>query len=85
MVWGAGGKGISFLNQLPTSDAIPYVVDINPDKKGTYIPGSAQEIVTPEFLAEFKPETIVLMNALYQDEIRQQVEELGLDCEFLVA
>ncbi|MEO2026770.1 MAG: class I SAM-dependent methyltransferase [Fuerstiella sp.] len=85
VVWGAGGKGISFLNQLPSSDAIPYVVDINPDKRGTFIPGSAQEIVSPEFLAEFKPETIILMNALYQDEIRQQVKELGLDCEFLIA
>ncbi|MEO2013377.1 MAG: class I SAM-dependent methyltransferase [Fuerstiella sp.] len=85
VVWGAGGKGISFLNQLPTSDAIPYVVDINPDKRGTFIPGSAQEIVSPKFLAEFKPETIILMNALYQDEIRQQVEDLGLDCDFLIA
>jgi len=85
VVWGAGGKGISFLNQLPSAETIPYVVDINPDKHGTFIPGSAQEIVSPESLTEFKPQTIILMNALYENEIRQQVSDSGIDCEFLIA
>lgn len=85
VVWGAGGKGISFLNSLPTADSIAYVVDINPDKHGGFIPGSAQEIVGPEFLQEYRPETIILMNGLYEQEIREQLQSLGVDAEFLIA
>ena len=85
VVWGAGGKGISFLNSLPTEGAVSYVVDINPDKHGTFIPGSAQEIVGPEYLREYHPETIILMNGLYESEIRDQLRDLNIDCELLIA
>lgn len=85
VVWGAGGKGISFLNSLPTADSIEYVVDINPDKHGTFIPGSAQEIVSPEFLRDYRPQTIILMNGLYEEEIRQQLQALNVNAEFLIA
>ena len=85
VVWGAGGKGLSFLTQLPTEDAVSYVVDINPRKHGSFVPGSAQQIVSPEFLREYQPETVILMNRLYRKEIEQQVAELGINCEFLIA
>ena len=85
VVWGSGGKGISFLNTLPSHDVIRYVVEINPDKHGKFIPGSAQEIVPPEFLAEYQPDVIIITNALYEPEMRQQARELGVECEFLIA
>jgi SAM-dependent methyltransferase len=85
VVWGSGGKGISFLNMLPTQDNIQYVVDINPDRQGRYIPGSAQKIVPPEFLVEYRPDAIILTNVLYEKEIKSQVAELGVTCEFQVA
>lgn len=85
VVWGAGGKGLSFLNQLDSEGAVSYVVDINPDKQGQFIPGSAQQIVSPESLAEYQPETVILMNPLYEAEIRQQLTDLGISCELLTA
>jgi hypothetical protein len=84
-VWGTGGKGIGFLNALPTADQIDLVVDINPDKHGRFVPGSGQQIIPPERLVEYGPDVIVLTNALYEHEIKKQVSELGIEAEFLLA
>lgn len=85
VVWGSGGKGISFLNSLDTYGTVQYVVDINPDRQGKFVPGSAQKIVAPNFLVDYRPDAIILTNVLYEREIKQQVKELGLTCEFFVA
>ena len=42
----------------------------------------SQRIVAPEFLTEYRPDTVVLTNPLYEKEIKQQVHELGLTCDF---
>jgi len=82
VVWGSGGKGLNFLNALPTAGLVEFVVDINPDRQGKFVPGSAQQIVAPQFLTEYRPDTVVLTNPLYEAEIKQQVHELGLNCNF---
>lgn len=78
VLWGAGSKGISFLNTLHIQDEISYVVDINPRKRGMYITGSGQEIVQPEFLKEYAPDTIIIMNPIYRSEIETIVHSMGL-------
>ena len=51
VVWGAGAKGIMFLNLLKCrASTLPYVVDISPDKQGKFISGTGQEIVSPSVL-----------------------------------
>ena len=85
VLWGSGGKGISFLNALDTQDLIRFVVDINPVKHGRFIPGSGQQIVPLSFLAEYKPDTIIITNSLYEQEMRQQAKELGVNADFIVA
>jgi SAM-dependent methyltransferase len=82
--WGTGGKGIGFLNALDTEGIIPYAVDINPDRQDRFIPGSAQRVVPPEFLRQFKPDTVIITNPLYAREIKNQVAELGISPEFHV-
>src|SRR3546814_15520530 len=49
VVWGGGSKGTMFLNflQVGTGGGIDYVVDINPRKRGRFVPGTGQEIVDP--------------------------------------
>ena len=81
--WGSGGKGNSFLNLLNTDGLVRYVVDINPERQGKFIPGSAQMIVGPSFLAEYRPDVIIITNPIYEQEIRQQVSALGVSCEFM--
>lgn len=84
-LWGVAGRGITFLNLVEAAKAIPFVVDINPDRQGKFIPGSAQKIFAPVDLQKLRPDCLLLTNATYRDEIARQVASLGLSCEILVA
>ena len=42
-------------------------------------------VVAPESLVQYRPDVIILTNATYENEIKQQANRLGLDCEFLLA
>jgi hypothetical protein len=77
VVWGAGSKGVMFLNSFKDFP-IKYIVDINPHKQGMYIPGTGQQIVNPEFLLDYKPDSILLMNPIYMRETQQLTKNLGL-------
>jgi SAM-dependent methyltransferase len=86
VIWGAGSKGVAFLTTLHiVEDEIEYAVDINPYKHGTYMAGTGQEIVGPEFLREYRPDVVIVMNPIYEEEIRQLTEGLGLTPAFLCA
>jgi len=85
VVWGAGSKGVTFLNALETQGRIRYAVDINPRKQGMYVAGTGQRIVSPGFLPEIQPDVVIVMNAVYEDEIRQIARDLGLRPEFRCA
>jgi hypothetical protein len=76
VIWGGGAKTVSFLNMLPLGGIISYVVDINPNKQGLYIPGSGQEIIAPEFLMDYQPDIVILMNPIYHREVEFQLEEM---------
>ncbi len=82
-LWGAGARAVTFLNLLDINYEIPWVVDINPRKKGHYLPGTAQQVVEPEFLKEYDPNVIIIMNPVYDDETRSIVNDLGLDPKYL--
>jgi SAM-dependent methyltransferase len=85
VAWGAGARGTSFVNLLDAGDRIRYLVDINPSKRGKYVPGMGQEIVPPERLVDIRPDVVIVMNPVYLHEIRGTVAALGLDAEFLIA
>lgn len=85
VAWGAAGRGITFLNLADRDHQIRYIVEINPARQGKYIPGTGTQVVSPEFLKDYKPDVIVLTNATYEREIRQQASSMGLTCEFLLA
>jgi trans-aconitate methyltransferase len=85
VVWGAGARGVTFLNTLGEKAHVEFIVDINPRKQGKYIAGAGQQIVSPEFLKDYQPDTVILMNSNYLSEIKNQVAELGLTPEFLCA
>jgi hypothetical protein len=83
VLWGAGAKGVGFLNMLKIREPIKYVVDINPRKHGKFMPGTGQEIVPPEFLVQYQPQKIIVMNPVYGDEIQRDVDRLGVDVHLL--
>ncbi len=84
VVWGAGSKGVTFMNTLKTA-VIEVVVDINPRKVGMHIAGTGQEIVSPAFLKTYHPDAVIVMNANYQEEIWHTLQDLGVNAEILLA
>jgi SAM-dependent methyltransferase len=80
VIWGAGSKGASFLNTCKNS-YIEYAVDINPEKHGKYIAGTDKQIVPPEFLSEYQPDIIIVMNPIYKREILNHMKNLGLSSQ----
>ncbi len=83
VVWGAGSKGVTFLNTLKVQHEVEYVVDLNPRKQGMHVAGTGQPIVPPEFLKDYRPEVVLIMNPIYQTEIQQLTERLGVALQFV--
>ncbi|MEJ6484824.1 methyltransferase domain-containing protein [Nostoc punctiforme UO1] len=84
VAWGAGARAVTFLNIYQLQDVIPFIVDINPNRQGMYLPGTAHRIEAPEYLQIYKPEIILITNPTYEQEIKLHVQKLGLTCDFLV-
>ncbi|MBT9314441.1 class I SAM-dependent methyltransferase [Leptothoe spongobia] len=78
VVWGSGSKCVSFLTTLDTVDLIQYVVDINPHRQGKFIPGVGKEIMAPEFLTDYQPDHVIVMNPIYLSEIQHSLDSLGV-------
>lgn len=85
VIWGAGSKGVTFLNTIKSSDVVQYAVDINPRKKGMYVAGTGQEIVPPEFLPRIQPDIVIIMNANYKEEIEQQLNAVDVSADIVLA
>ncbi len=80
VAWGAGSKGVTFLNSADQRGSIQYIVDLNPHKQGKYIACSSQEIIFPQALIDYQPDVIIVMNPVYRDEIQQMMSELSVVC-----
>ncbi len=81
VVWGSGSKCVAFLTTLKTIDKIQYAVDINPHRHGKYIPGVGKEIMSPEFLKTYQPDKVIVMNAIYCEEISKMLADMGVKTE----
>ncbi len=83
ILWGGSSKSVAFLTSLNITEEIEYVVDINPYKQGYFMPGSGQEVVSPSFLREYKPDMIIVMNPVYLEEIHQDLKQMNLSPDIL--
>jgi SAM-dependent methyltransferase len=83
VLWGSGSKAVAFLTTLGIHDEIEYAVDINPHRQGTFLAGNGQKIVAPNFLQEYHPEAVIAMNPIYRDEIKQELNKMGLQTELI--
>jgi SAM-dependent methyltransferase len=82
-LWGAGSKGVTFLNVVPAADRVEWVVDINRRKQGAFVAGTGQRIVAPEQLASASPDVVIVLNPLYASEVRAWLRELAIDAEVI--
>jgi SAM-dependent methyltransferase len=79
VLWGSGSKAVAFLTTLGIEEEIQYAVDINPHRHGTFLAGTGQAIVAPQFLQEYQPDTVIIMNPIYRAEIKRDLDALGLN------
>ncbi len=84
VLWGGGSKAVAFLTTLGITDQVSYAVDINPYKHGTFLAKSGHEIVGPDFLSEYKPDVVIVMNPVYREEIRLRLAQMNLSPELLM-
>ncbi len=84
VVWGAGSKGVSFVNALQPGGRVAAMVDVSPHKQGQFAAGTGHLIVDPEALTEIAPTTVFVMNPVYREEISHDIEKLGLNAELQV-
>lgn len=83
VVWGAGSKGITFVNAIGAAGAgLAALVDLNTRKHGLVAPGIGIPVIAPEELRNIAPALVLISNALYEAEIRERVGELGLASGF---
>lgn len=79
VIWGASSKGVSFL--ASAGEHVDAAVDINPHKHGTFIAGTGHPVIGPERLLAIEPALVVVMNPVYLDEIKRDLDVLGLHPE----
>lgn len=83
VLWGGGSKAVAFLSAFDTNATVECAVDINPYRQGHFLPGSGLPIVGPEYLEQLKPDVVVIMNAVYRDEIGADLAKMGLTPEII--
>ena len=83
VVWGGGSKAVSFLTTLDTAAHVKAAVDINPHKRGTFLPGTGHPVIAPQDLTSLEPNLVVVMNPIYMDEIKSQLAGLDLSPDVL--
>ncbi|MBW8285107.1 MAG: class I SAM-dependent methyltransferase, partial [Rhizobium sp.] len=72
--YGAAAKGNTLLNFAGVKpDLLSFVVDKNPAKQGTFLPGSRIPIVSEDVLKSEKPERVVILPWNLQTEIKRQL------------
>jgi hypothetical protein len=77
-VWGAGAKGVTFACLFdPVGVVVTGLVDINPEKQGTFAAMTGCQIVGPDAILGPRP-TIIVMNPNYRDEISRDCAARGL-------
>jgi SAM-dependent methyltransferase len=79
VLWGAGSKGVTFLNMVEGAAGVRAAVDINPHKRGRYVPVSGHPVVAPADLVDDPPATAIVLNPVYVDEVGTQLSGLGLE------
>jgi SAM-dependent methyltransferase len=82
-LWGAGARGVTFLNVVPGGERVELVIDLNVRKHGRFVPGTAQQVRGPDVVRELPPDVVLAMNPLYADEISRSLYEAGAPAQVI--
>lgn len=78
-VWGGTGKAAAFIHQYGV-DALrfPLVVDSDPDKAGTFVPGSGQQIVFRDVLKTLNVDVLIIPTQWRARDIAAEMAREGI-------
>jgi hypothetical protein len=78
-IWGGTGKGAAFIHQFGL-DAVrfPLVVDSDPSKVGTYVPGTGQVIQFRDVLKDAPPDVVIIPTQWRAADIVQEMRREGV-------
>ena len=78
-IWGGTGKAAAFVNRNGLdADRFPLVVDSDPAKVGTHVPGMGQRIEAPEILTREPVDVLLIATQWRARDIVLEAEGLGL-------
>jgi SAM-dependent methyltransferase len=77
VLWQGASKTVGFLSSLHRADVIHSAVDLSVQRHGKFLPGSGLPVHAPEALKVIQPRFVVLMNAIYVDEVQAALKVLG--------
>lgn len=84
-VWGAGAKGVTFVNLLDKNcEAIDLLVDVNPDKHGRFVPGTGHPVVGCEQIAASGIKNLIVMNPNYLAEVSALLKRSGIKVNLII-
>jgi hypothetical protein len=83
-IWGAAAKGVTLANLIdPDGSLIACIVDINSNKQGKFLPGTAHPIVGPADIGALDVRTALITNPNYFEENSRIVRNAGLNLELV--
>ncbi len=78
-VWGGTGKAAAFLNAFAgQSSRIPVVVDSDPEKAGTYVPGTGQLIHFRDWLKKHPADVVLIPTQWRARDILREMRRAGI-------
>lgn len=78
-IWGGTGKAASFIHQFGVdAERFPLVVDSDPDKAGSFVPGTGQEIVFRDVLKTAKVDVVIIPTQWRAKDIAVEMTREGI-------
>jgi hypothetical protein len=78
-VWGGTGKSAAFINHYGLdAERFPLIVDSDPAKVGTFVPGTGQEIRTRDVLLADPPDIVIIPPQWRARDIVAEMEAAGI-------
>lgn len=83
VIWGGTGKAAAFIHHFQLECENLYVVDSDPDKWGTFVPGTAFEIYNPETLKARASAAIIIPPQWRAHDIYEEIKKRQLPFQVL--
>jgi SAM-dependent methyltransferase len=84
-IWGSGSKCVAYLTTMGVDDEVAYVTDVNPYRYGKFITGTGKEIVPPQSMRAAPPDEVIVMNAIYREEVAAMLSSLDITTNVITA